>query len=144
MPSIEIICIGQLVPLDFSAMPFKVYAEDELISHRTPRPLFQSDFDKLSGCIYHLCNQRNNAYTAGDLLTNWEMLHFKPEYVPCIKQLLFELLQASPCKELLFTSDNQFGPGVRKYKRPLSLNKFWVTHDENKLHFNALYCLVAG
>lgn len=140
MPSVEIICIGQLEPIDYSAMPFRVDAESEIVSHRTPSPLFQTDFDNVKGCIYHLCKQRNGAYTAGDLLTEWwEILHFKSEYSPFVKQMLRELLESSPTKQLLFTSDYQFGPDQKIYKRSLTLDRFWKIHDDKKLRANALY-----
>jgi len=53
MPSVEIICLRQVEPLQFDSLPFAVEAESMLISHRLPSH-FQSDFDQLSGCIYHL------------------------------------------------------------------------------------------
>jgi hypothetical protein len=140
MPSVEIICVNQLEPIDYSNVPFRVYAENELVSHRTPSPLFQADFDNLKGCIYHLCQHPKGAYTAGGLLTQWwDILHFKDDYSPYIKQMLQELLEASPIKRLVFTSDYQFGPDEKRYKRPITLARFWEIHDAKKLRVNALY-----
>src|SRR5262245_55372349 len=103
MPSVEIICIGQPEPSDFSDLPFAVAAENRLKSHRSPEPLFQPDFDQLQGCIYHLGNPRlkkpdaRGAYTTSDLLIDWwELIHFKPRYVRHVQRLLRELLAASP------------------------------------------------
>ena len=53
MPTIEIVCVAQTEPLDFSNLPFAIIAENKLSSHRG---LFQSDFNKLQWCIYHLGN----------------------------------------------------------------------------------------
>ncbi len=139
MPSIEIICVEQAEPLQFEGLPFDVYAEKELISHRTPSPLFKSDFDAMSGCIYHIV-RKNGGWNAGNLV-DWEALKFKEEFSPYIKELLEVLLQASPVHQLIFTSDYQFGPDVKHYKRPRTLDKFWKAHDASKLHFNALYPL---
>jgi hypothetical protein len=44
MPTIEIVCVAQTEPLDFSNLPFAIIAENKLSSHRG---LFQSDFNKL-------------------------------------------------------------------------------------------------
>ena len=140
MPSIEIICVEQAEPLRFVGLPFEFYAETDLISHRGPTPLFQPDFDAMSGCIYHVV-QQSGGLNAGDLLEGWDNLKFEEYYAPYIKKLLEVLLQSSPIHRLVFTSDYQFGPDVRRYKRPRTIDKFWETHDEGKLRFNALYPL---
>jgi hypothetical protein len=56
VPSIEIICIDQVDPIDFNDLPFAVESGAEIKSHRIPRPLFARDFAGLKGCIYHLGN----------------------------------------------------------------------------------------
>ena len=143
MPSVEIVCIGQPEPIIFENMPFRIDAENKLLSQRTPSPLFQADFDGLNGCIYHLIKQSKGACTACDLLDVWwEELRFKPEYVPDIQRILSELLVASPEGKALFTSDYQYGPNRRRYKRPISLDKFWALHAAGKLWANALYPIV--
>lgn len=143
MPSLEIVCIGQPVPIMFEDMPFRIDAENELLSQRTPSPLFQTDFDTLNGCIYHLIKQSKGACTAVELLDAWwEELRFKPEYIAPIHHILSELLAASPEGKVLFTTDYQFGPKRRRYKRPIHLTKFWALHTEGKLWANALYPLV--
>ena len=143
MPSVEIICISQPEPIVFENMPFRIDAEKELRSHRTPSPLFQADFDQLTGCIYHLTKQSKGAFTAYELIdVCWRELRFKPEYVPYVQQILSMLLDASPQGKILFTSDYQFGPKRKRYKRPITLDKFWTLHDEGKLWANALYPVV--
>jgi len=153
MPSIEIICVDQTEPLEFKKLPFTVEAETQLISHRSPSPLFQAEFDDLKGCIYHLGSPAlrdptfNHYYTAYDLLSKkrgtewWDIIHFSPKFVPSIKVFLGQLLAASPANRILFTSDYQFGPDAKRYKRPITLEKFWQLHDEKKLKMNALYPL---
>ncbi len=142
MPSIEIICLEQAEPLNFVGLPFEVYAEKELKSHRKPTPLFESDFDQMSGCIYHIVQERGG-WNAGDLLSEWDVLHFLDDYSSYVHKLLEVLLEASPVHRLIFTSDYQFGPDVRRYKRPRTLAKFWEAHDANKLWLNALYPIKA-
>lgn len=151
MPSIEIVCIGQLEVSDFNNLPFRLFAGDRLVSHRSPRPLFQPEFDTLQGCIYHLCNP-DRGYTAYHLLTAgpeeeelerewWTGIYFLPAFAPSVRMILAELLNASPVGKVVFTSDYQFGPKVRRYKRSLTLERFWELHDTRKLHMNALYPL---
>ena len=142
MLSVEIVCIGQHEPIIFQDIPFRIDAENELRSQRTPKSLFQADFDLLDGCIYHLIKQSRGACTAVDLLDAWwEDLRFKPEYVPDVNRILSELLSASPEGRVLFTSDYQYGPDTKWYKRPLTLDKFWSMHGEGRLWANALYPL---
>ena len=153
MPSIEIICVEQTEPIQLPDLPFAVEAENKLASHRSPSPLFQPDFNELSGCSYHLGNPalRNPAtcgcYTAYELLSKdkgtewWDIIHFAPEFAPSVRVLLEQLLSASPSSKVLFTSDYQFGPNAKRYKRPLALERFWQLHDEKKLSMNALYPL---
>jgi hypothetical protein len=70
MPSLEIICIAQREPSDFSNLPFTVKAEKKLVSHRSPNPLFHSEFDRLHGFIYHVSDgQSPTCYSL--LVRNW-------------------------------------------------------------------------
>jgi hypothetical protein len=150
MPSIEIICIGQAQPSDFSRLPFAVEAETQLRSHRGSSSLFQQDFDRVQGCIYHLGNpylkdpDAPGAYFASQLLVEWwERLEFQAEYIPSVNQLLEALLTASPGGRVLFTSDYQFGPRPRRrFVRWRTLDEFWTLHDTKRLHMNALYSLM--
>src|SRR5438132_9197480 len=105
MPSLEIICIAQIEPSDFSNLPFTVKSEKKLISHRSPNPLFQSDFDRLHGFIYHVSDgQSPTCY--GLLVRNWygeqgnasdvdENVEFREEYAGAMNQMLEELLRYS-------------------------------------------------
>lgn len=152
MPSIEIVCIGQISPGDFSYLPFAVEGEAELKSHRMPKPLFQEDFAGLKGCIYHLGNpdlkirRKGKVFFAYDLLSDRArsgqratFLEFRPEFLPAIHGLLASLLEASPAHQLLFTSDWQFGP-KRPYRSPaVTLDEFWSLHDSRKLRLNGAY-----
>ena len=148
MPTIEIVCIAQTEPLDFPGLPFAVLAENKLVSHRG---LFQSDFDKLQGCIYHLGNpdlRDNNdfAFFAYELVNDAiqdnadeDFLKFDDEFVPHVKVMLSKLLAASPVGRITFSSDWQFGTeDVRKFAE-ISEQRFWQLHDACELRFNALY-----
>jgi hypothetical protein len=154
MPSIEIICIGQDQPRAFSDLPFAVLAERELVSHRSPAPLWQSDFDRVTGCIYHLGNpslrgaEPDRVFFAYDLLSELSktpqapfQLEFAVEYQESVHLVLAELLSDSPHGKALFTSDWQFGPPPYRHPSPLSLNEFWGLHSVGQLRLNALYAL---
>ena len=117
MPSIEIVCIGQTKPVDCSSYPFAVQASSELVSHRSPAPRFQSDFDGLSGVIYHLGNpdlkvRNQGAYFAYELLSESSRhaeppsaLEFAPAYASAVFDLLAVLINES--KTGLFTVDER-------------------------------------
>jgi hypothetical protein len=151
VPSIEIICIGQLEPSDCSHFPFAVRSGTELKSHRTPKPLFAEDFARLKGCIYHLGSPERKTRKAGTFLA-WDLLsdrsryaprsrflEFRPEFIPALHELLGSLVESSPDGQLLFTSDWQFGP-KRPYRAPIITgDEFWSLHDSRKLRLNGAY-----
>jgi hypothetical protein len=68
----------------------------------------------------------------------WRVLHFKPEFVPSVQQILQTLLAVSPEGRVLFTSDYQFGPEVYRYQRPVRLEGFWKRHNAGRLRANSL------
>ncbi|PSB15148.1 hypothetical protein C7B65_25145 [Phormidesmis priestleyi ULC007] len=151
MPSLEIICIQQLEPTDFSHLPFRVEAETVLTSHRSPQPLFQGDFDKLQGCIYHLLDEKS--VTAYNLLKrDWyregddsdDNVEFKDEYLPLVKSLLKQLLAASPVGQILFTTDYQFGSDGAERYGSISFSEFWQMHNAGKVKMNASYLISAS
>ena len=149
MPTIEIVCVEQAQPLELPEFSFALRSENEPISHRG---LFYEELKNLKGCIYHLGNpdQRGRGegfYYASDLL-NWRLdeydrLKFLPQFVSEIQGLLANLLEASPVQTLIFSSDYQFGPNiVRRYKRPLTYEKFWQKHEAEELWLNARYFII--
>jgi len=151
VPSIEIICIGQLNPSDFSHLPFAVESGTELKSHRGPRPLFREDFAGLKGCIYHLGDpdlktRTTGAFVAFDLLSDRSryaprltFLEFRPEFIPAIHDLLESLMKSSPVRQLLFTSDWQFGPNRAYRSSIVTLDEFWSLHKSRNLRLNGAY-----
>ncbi len=152
MPTIEIVCVAQAEPLDFSGLPFAVLAENKLESHRG---LFQSDFDKLQGCIYHLGNpelrgDEDGLFWAYELINDAiqdeadeDYLKFDDEFALHVKTMLGHLLAASPIGKIIFSSDWQFGAKEMRRFEVISEQKFWKMHDACELRFNALYEIVA-
>src|SRR6184192_1309033 len=109
MPSIEIVCVGQKSPADFSDLPFAVEASRELRSHRSPKALFQADFDHLNGCMYHLGNPGLKNTRRGDVFFAYGLLsaacrHREPPLFlefdsiiePAVRAMLQALMKASP------------------------------------------------
>ena len=153
MPSLEIICVNQSEPSDFSHLPFTVKAGRELISHRRPTPFFQDDFDKLKGCIYHLLDE--GGVTAYDLLIrDWynedgnsngldDNVEFREEYASSVKIMLNQLLSSSPVQQILFTTDYQFGPKTVERHEPMSFAEFWQLHETGEVRMNASYIITA-
>jgi hypothetical protein len=133
-------------------MPFAVRAENKLVSHRTPS-LFQNDFNQMRGYIYHWGNpnmkcEKDGWFFAYELLSekcleqkNNRFLEFKSEYAPFVRFILHELLNASPIKQVVFTSDWQFGPKRAERFEPIISAGFWKLHDAFKLRLNSLYYL---
>lgn len=150
MPSAEIVCVDQAVPGDFSHLPFAVQGGVELKSHRTPNPLFGQDFASLKGCIYHLAGPelkaRQGMFIAWDLLSDRSrdasrvsFLEFRAEFIPAMHVLLESLMESSPARQLLFTSDWQFGPKQPYRASMLTLDEFWSRHNSCKLRLNGAY-----
>jgi hypothetical protein len=155
MPSIEIVCVGQAEPLEFGPLSFALIADSRLVSHRRPKPLFQSDFDQLTGCMYHLGNpdlrsgSRRRPFFAYDLLSETSQdsaifFEFAGEHRPDAVRVLSALLAASPEGRLLFTTDWQFGPENSERYPPVTLQGFWRLHDERRLRLNAAYPIVGA
>jgi hypothetical protein len=156
VPSIEIICIGQREPSELPGLPFALCAESQLVSHRSPS-LFQADFDKLQGCIYHLgsafCGDPGykGPFFAYELLNDNchdahrnEFLQFDASIIPKLVDLFGRLLDASPENLIVFTTDWQFGPHPARRYRAIRERTFWKRHTQRKLHLNALYPIRAN
>lgn len=155
MPSVEILCIGQRSPLVLPDLPFAVEADWELRSHRGSSSLWQGDFDRLTGCIYHLGNPDlahssfGRIFLASELLTerslaNGKLLEFAVSFQDGIAHLLDRLLIASPERQIVVTSDWQFGPGPPTRGYFETLEGFWAAHDHAELSLNALYTVGAA
>lgn len=153
MPSLEIICIGQAEPCSFSDLSFAVESETELVSHRYPS-LFQVDFNRLHGCIYHLHAHKHitvyallkrDWYTEeGGLTVAEESLEFRAKFSRDLQLVIDRLLANSPVGQILFTSDYQFGPRrAHRYGR-ISFEAFWNLHQAGKIRLNTSYLITAG
>jgi hypothetical protein len=151
MPSIEIVAVRQSRPIEVGGFPFAVVADHTLKSHRARNSRFQEDFDHVAGMMYHLGNPNlkgdsgGRCFFAYKLLSEEskkveaEFLQFAPAFRSAAEAMLQELIAESPVKELLFTSDWQFGPDWTKREAALRLNEFWLLHDSRRLLLNALY-----
>lgn len=151
MPSIELISVEQHEPSVLPKLPFAVRSEPVLLSHREPS-LFQRDFERLRGCIYHLgspfCDDPGyeGPFFAYELLSERcrdsippRFLEFAPEYLPAIFDLVGLLLAASPARLVVFTTDWQAGPVSSRRYRQITERTFWQRHSKRQLHLNALY-----
>ena len=150
MPSIELICVQQESKIEIENYSFTVEVSDKLESHRYPSR-FQNVFSKMQGCIYHLGSpcfkniNQNGAFTAYELIdkdfptSEEDILKFLDIYIKDLKLLFSELLMASKNRNVIFTSDYQFGPDNDTYGGEMTLNYFWQQHDQNKLKLNGIY-----
>ena len=151
MPSIEIVCVGQRLPLDLPELPFAIQSEPELLSHRGPEPRWQADFDRLDGWIYHLGNPDLRYRSDATFFFAWELLsdrsrhdargvlQFDGQFHQALHWLLARLVTASPVGRIVFTSDWQSGPDASTRGRFDTLLHFWQAHDAGRLHLNGFY-----
>jgi|GEM_PF-2999454 len=146
MPTIEIFCGGQSSASAFSEMPFAVWSSPSKVSHRAK---FQKDFDALDGVLYHLGNAKfvdtEGVFFGSDLVTfeHPALLRFEPSMVAGIRKVFSVLLDESPKKRLLFTTDCQSGPDHTLRADPMPVDRFWELHDESSLVWHCAY-LVHG
>lgn len=149
MPSIELICVEQQSPIECSPYSFIIESDKELISDRVHSSSFQTDFDSMNGCIYHLLG--NEGRTSYDLLKrDWydeegedngkdDNIEFLSEHEPSFFLLMNELMEASPCGEVVLTSDYQFGPDRFMRFGKMSLSEFITLYENKEVRMNSLY-----
>jgi hypothetical protein len=154
VPSIEVFCVQASLPVMVGDLPFPVRVSLDRKSHRGPAPRFQADFDADRGVLYHLGNpgwKEGTVFFAYNLLEHdheenkeidGEALVFLPEFASSVRLLLDRLMKASSAKQLLFTSDWQFGPQDTTRGGPFTLSRFWNEHDARRLVYNAAYRLL--
>lgn len=154
MPSLEIICINQAEPSDFSYLPFAIEAETGLVSQHSPQPLFRADFDQLEGCIYYLLRDQKDDTPYHLLRNDWfdrtgkgnesqHTIQFREEFVSLVKDMTEQLMLSSPCGEIVFLTDYQIGLECIERHGPLTFSDFWQLHDEGAIRINAAYFIVA-
>lgn len=153
MPSIELVCIGQSEPLEFSDLPFALLADRQPASHRT-RPLFQRELSRLRGCMYHVGSPRcgepgyQGAFFAYDVLSlesrerkRRRFFAVAPQFHDGFRRLVCTLLHASTAHSVFFYTDWQFGPTRATRGGVISESAFWQHHDTHQLRLNACYTI---
>jgi hypothetical protein len=154
MPSIELVCIDQSEPLTFSDMPFALVVDRQLVSHRTPQPLFKRELSHLRGCMYHIGNPQcagsdyRGAFFAYEVLSSESrerqrrrFFEIAPEFREGFRRLLRMLLNASPVHSVFFYTDWQFGPTRAFRGGVISESAFRQQHDTHQLRLNACYTI---
>ena len=153
MLSIEIIAIKQTTPVSFEDLPFAVEVNTGLKSNREPS-LFQTDFDSLTGCIYHLgesSKKENNAggFAANDFLSEecinqqeLKFIEFKKDILPFIKKIVSSLIESSPSSSVLFTSEYEVSKNTIQRFENIPVKTFFELHDKKEILFNASYKVV--
>jgi len=153
MPSIELVCIDQSEPLEFSDLSFALVVDRKLVSHRA-RPLFQRELSRLRGCMYHICNPQcgapdyRGAFFAYDLLSpesregrRRRFFEIAPPFRESFRCLVRTLLDKSPVHSVFFYTDWQFGPTRAFRGDVISESAFWQQHDSRQLRLNACYTI---
>jgi hypothetical protein len=159
MPTIELVFIDcPIIPELPAFESFSLEAESVLQSHRG---LFQYKFDKVSGVIVHLANKKADGSFggfAGNLIAwNKEQIIALPEademwndedqlstfrfvssIVGDLKALIGILIDASPRKEVWFSTDIQFGPS-KTSEENTTLERFLCQIEGSELFWHRLY-----
>jgi len=165
MPTIElvsILCKEILTVPSFST--FTTIVDNSLKSHRG---LFQHMFDQTEGVIVHLGNKdltrEDSCFFAGDLI-DWDegaiilptvdpdspdrqwwgedqcvRFRFNAEVFSEVQTLLEYLLHHSPCGQVYFSTDYQFGPTSPDYLVGCSIQQLIDDHNGQGLKWNCLY-----
>lgn len=147
MPTIELISIGCTKIPDLPRYDsFAYFAETKLNSHRN---LFQAVFDSLTGVIVHLANKnmegREDGYWFAGKIMDWQeddALVFLPDTLLDVRDLMKRLLAASPQKQIVFSTDYQFG-NERCECGEITLSHFFDLHAKQKLRYNNLWYIKA-
>ena len=69
-------------------------------------------------------------------------LEFDPRFEAAVRDLLQLLIQASPEKRLVFTTDWQFGPRRLTRGGELTVSEFWQWHAKRSLRLNGCYTII--
>jgi hypothetical protein len=142
--SIEIFVRGadQLL-LSNVGSPFLVFTSHPARSHRGESSLWQQEFEKGEGVLVHVGDpdmlDRDQLFWAYDILDeiSTSRYRFARQYEVAFFDLLRTLLVQSPIKQVLFTSDSQFGPKPYKFKRSYSLEAAKRIHDKQGFKLNS-------
>lgn len=129
-------------------MPFALEISPDRRSRRSPEPRFQSNFDALSGVLYHFGNSTcklGGYFFAYALLApgsnRANVLELAREFASAVKDFLERLPAASAVGQLLFMTDWQFGPEHALWFGPLGLDAFWREYEQRRVLLNAAYTI---
>lgn len=97
----------------------------------------------------HLANKDFESEPEGPwfagMIMEWEddnALMFLPDSLLDVRDLMKRLMKASPKKQIVFSTDYQFG-GKRREHREISFVKFFDLHTHRRLRYNKLYFIRA-
>ena len=156
VPSIDIVCIDQVTPIEFPDLLFAVDAGPVPVSHRSPRPCFRRDLSSLIGCIYHLGNPECKLQGYDGMFLAYEVLSMEsrhqrrhrffqvaPRFDAHFRFLMRTLSEASPVHSLFFSTDWQFGPRRTTRGGVLPETEFWNRYDKHEIKLNAGYTILS-
>ena len=81
---------------------------------------------------------------AGNLKDEDENIEFRNEYTFAVKEMLEQLISASPISQILFTTDYQFGPETIQRFGPMAFAEFRELYNDGKVRMNASYLITAS
>ncbi|BCU78299.1 hypothetical protein [Luteolibacter sp. LG18] len=144
MPTLELVSIGcPEIPELPRYESFAWRAETELVSHRG---IFQPVFHMLSGVIVHLANKDledgEGGWYAGALI-DWgregELVAFLSPARADVEDLMRRLIEASPLREITFSTDAQGFGEIGRERGTLTFGEFLGLLDGGSILFNELW-----
>ena len=143
--SIEILVNGRAeLAVEVGPLPFALVVSSPPRSHRGKGSLWQSEFDRIGGTLFHVGDPGLSLLTrrfwAYEILEDIELRRYRflPPYRAAFFALLETLLRDAPDGEVIVTSDNQLGPKPEKFKKIYRVDKVIQIHDTIGLRLNSL------
>lgn len=153
--SIEILLPNQISrkEITYSESQITVARSYPAISHRGDSSLWQREFNKRNGTLYHLGDPldikvRNDRYYVYDAI-DWKhsrgmFVKFLPRYQRNFERILTTLFEHSDGGEMVVSTDVWLGPTPKLYKTELSLANFLESERQYGLRLNSLRLIQGG
>lgn len=131
----------------FKNLDITVTGSSPPISHRGSSSIWQPEFDKLGGTLFHLGDpvnikvrqDRYYLYDAFDLdASDRQFVKFLPKYQRDFEFIVRAIMSRSKVGRIFVTTDVWLGPKPVRYRRPIGLDKFLEASRVRGIRRNSL------
>lgn len=139
--------------VDFSRSAITVVVSDPPRSHRGPSSLWQSDFSRIGGRLYHLGDpvdikvrkDRYYLYDAFDPeVAGPKEIKLRDRYQEDFEEIVRALCCSSRERRIFIGIDTWLGPQAKRNKRPVDLESFFKTSRLRPLRTNSFWTINCG